>query len=164
MNAAAKSLPDDMPPAERASAQRSKVNDILIVLERDREMLETNLAGRARALVDANGGTPGVKLTFAADAPAFVVAVDVGEAGETVADRAGLGRHLAVAVREELLAHIGRRATSSGRWEAIVMAEPRHLARHTNPPATAWRSAAWLGIFTLLAVATAAAGYVMWAR
>lgn len=139
VNAAAGTLPADMTPAQRATAQRSKVNDILIVLERDRDEIEKRLRDHARRLGGSEGGSE-AHLAFSEQDSSFAVTFKI-DGAEELPPLKETGAELATAVRDELLAHIGRKATASGRWEPIVLAEPR-LPKSAAPNRT-WRIVFW---------------------
>lgn len=162
-----RSLPTDMSAAARETAKARKTQDVLIVLERDKSLLESALATRAAPLLTSEGAlpagakvpTPQVTLTFADGGHGFGVSLHhVGAENRAMSKQ--VRAQFASAVREELLAHVSRKASSAGIWDVAVAAEPRRAVRQSAGGGESYMGV-WLSLLALFAAAAGGAYYFL---
>ncbi|MCB1510702.1 MAG: hypothetical protein KDJ36_07340 [Hyphomicrobiaceae bacterium] len=167
IDVAERALPADMPQPARASARSRKIQDVLIVLERDKTAIEQLLVARAKTLMTTDATpppnverpTPRVEVAFPPEAPAFSATVyQTGSEGRAMSKQ--VGNAFAAAVREEFLAHVARRATNAGHWEVVVNAAPKRAVRQKSETATSYVGV-WLSLIALFAAAAGGAYYYL---
>lgn len=114
-------LPQDMEQDQRLKAQQSKISDVLVVLERNRDAVEKALAdGIATDLPE--GIEAQTTLSFADAGAGFNVHVAPVVEGEAKLDRLQLTRILPDRVTSVMTECIGANATRVGVWEPKVVA------------------------------------------
>lgn len=153
--------------------REGRLNDVLIVLERDAPAIEQAILARLRGM-DLAGGETSVRLTFDDRAPRFAVAISPAgadpAAGRVLESRAGA---IADEVEHEILGAIARRTSAArhfspevevhpkGTWPAGVEVERPAAPRQQASRPRRVRTTIWLQIlFFLIASVLFAALYL----
>ncbi len=126
-------LPGDMTTEEIATVQRRRVDDILVVLERNRAELEERLNSNANALVP-NIGIVTSQLTFAADGAEFGVQLEAqGQEGKNF-NSSEWSKQLPSLVSQTLSDFIHEIATSVGFWQPVIATDAEKASSSAGLP------------------------------
>ena len=117
-------LPPDMEQSERLRAQQSKVSDVLVVLERHKEIVEAALADRIATELP-EGIVARTTLSFADSGAAFNVNVLPVIEGDVRLDRRQFKSVLPEQVSSVISDYIGANATRVGVWEPRIVTANR---------------------------------------
>lgn len=154
--------PSDMSPEDLSEARRRKINDIVIVLEKQAMELSDALSTRIRTHLPENEKA-NVALDFDLKEPTFVVRLPLSEPLDKIQQRE-LGMTLVDTVKATLGEHISAKASRIGIWEPVVTAELVGNASTAGAATAAGATKAWWWLIAAIVAALMIAAIYLWAR
>lgn len=120
-------LPGNMTAGELERSRTSRLEDVLIVLERNGHELQQRLDVRLSTLLP-DGVDAQTHLTFPGHGSSFAISVDAARAEGAAIDARSMAALFPDAVSNEIGAYIGEQATHIGMWQPVVVASIKRPA------------------------------------
>ena len=156
-------LPPDMSRFDRDRSQRSRLNDVLMMLETKRALVEQQVAARVGGMLPPDVAAKS-SMELSDDDAGFTVSVTPTQANGITLDRSSLAQKLPDAVASAVSDYITEHATKVGMWQPQVSAALKSDRKNDTRGAKNAKPAGGSRWFAVILAVALLGGLISWSR